>query len=48
MVTITTDEKYQIKGLCADCVFVAAKCAEDGITECPYYAKESATCEANG
>jgi hypothetical protein len=47
MVTITTDEKCQIKGLCTDCVFVAAKCAEDDVKECPYFAVESAMCEAN-
>lgn len=47
MITITANEKYQINGLCADCVFVAAKCADDGIKECPYFAKESAMCEAN-
>ena len=47
MVTITTDEKCQIKGLCTDCVFVAAKCAEDDVKECPYFAVESAICEAN-
>lgn len=46
MITITADEQYQIKGLCAECVFVAAKCAEDNIEECPYFAKESAMCEA--
>lgn len=47
MITITADEQYQIKGLCVECVFVAAKCAEDNVEECPYFAKESAMCEAN-
>ncbi len=39
-VTITADDKYQIKGQCAGCHFVAAKCANDDETDCPYFAPE--------
>lgn len=40
MITIKSNNVHAFKGLCSDCIFVAAKCAEDGITECPYFAKE--------
>jgi len=47
MVEIKAREEDVIQGLCSGCVFVAAKCAENGIKECPYFTKESAMCEAN-
>ena len=37
-VSITADTKNQFKGQCAGCHFVAAKCANDDETDCPYFA----------
>ena len=38
--TLTAKPSDVITGQCSNCVFVAAKCAESGIKDCPYFAKQ--------
>jgi hypothetical protein len=38
IIVSTSNSDHLIKGQCADCHFVAAKCANDDETDCPYFA----------